>query len=289
MFCKTNIYSQELYCNVQVVAQQIQTTEKRVFETMQNAITEFINARNWTNYSYTVDERIECSILINITDRPSHESFKGTIQIQAKRPVYNSSYSTMLLNHIDKDFTFNYAENQSLDFSENANLSNLTSTIAFYAYIIIGLDFDSFSPLGGESFFTKAQNIVNLAQSSSDAGWKAYENNKNRYWVCENLLNPIFKPLRQASYSYHRQGLDIMYDKLEPGRNKILEALELLPKVNREKPGSILMQQFFNAKSDEIVSIFSKATPQDKSRILKVVNEIDPSNASKYKTITDSK
>jgi len=282
------VHTQELYCNVQVMAPQIQMTDKSIFEDMQKSLLEFINGKKWTNYNYKVNEKIECNILINVTEQISTDKFKGSIQIQSRRPIYGSSYNSTLFNYIDKDFEFEYSKFYHLEYVENSSNPNLVSVVAFYVYIILGLDFDSFSLYGGDIYYQKAQTIVSNSQGASEPGWKAYESQKNRYWLIENMTNPIFKPLRQCIYVYHRLGMDVMYDKLESGRMKVLEALELLPQVHREKPSSLFMQVFFLAKSDEIVNIFSGANSPEKTRVMKVLNEVDVANMSKlskYKNI----
>jgi hypothetical protein len=281
---KTSL-SQELNCKVQVLSQQIVGTDKRVFEALQSAIFEFINNKKWTTDAFKNNERIDCSILINITERPAIDQFKGTFQIQARRPVFKSSYNTVLLNNNDNDFQFTYLENQPLEFTENTHLSNLTSVLAFYAYFVIGLDYDSFSLNGGTPYFQKALSVVNTAQSSSDIGWKAFDGNKNRYWLVNNMLDASFIPLRECMYKYHRLGLDIMTDNQEGGREAISESIEELKKVHEIKPLSFSVQVFFNAKADEIINIYSNATNDEKTKIITLLNEIDPTNSNKYQKI----
>ena len=281
-------FSQELNCKVQVLSQSIQGTDKRVFETLQTAIYEFMNNRKWTNDVFKINERIDCSILINITERISTEEFKATLQIQARRPVFKSSYNTVLLNNNDNDFQFKYQEGQPLEFTENTHLSNLTSVLAFYAYFMIGLDYDSFSLDGGTPYFQKALAIVNNAQSSSDLGWKAFDGSKNRYWLINNMLDASFVSLRECMYKYHRLGLDVMVDNKESGRAEILESLEELKNVHQIKPLSYSLQVFFIAKSDEIINIFSGAFSDEKAKIVNLLNEIDPTNSNKYQKILAS-
>jgi hypothetical protein len=280
-----NNYSQELNCKVQIETQKISNTDKRIYNIMQTAIAEFLNNRRWTNDNFQNKERIECNILINITERPSNEQFKGTLQIQSSRPVFNTSYASPLINYLDNDISFNYVENQSLEFSDNSYSSNLTSTLGYYAYLIIGLDYDSFSLNGGSSFFQKALSIANAAQSSDDVGWKAYGNNDNRYWLISNMLDASFIPLRECMYNYHRKGLDIMYNDQELGRKTIYESLESLNKIYEIKPSSFNLKVFFTAKSDEIVNLFSSANPDEKGKIIALLNRIDASNSNKYQKI----
>ena len=277
--------SQELNCKVQVLSQSIQGTDKSVFETLQTAIFEFMNNKKWTNDAFKINERIDCSILINITERPSTDDFKATLQVQAHRPVFKSSYNSVLINNNDNDFQFKYLENQPLEFTENLHLSNLTSVLAYYAYVIIGLDYDSFSIDGGTPYLQKALAVVNNAQSGSDLGWKAFDGNKNRYWLINNMLDASFVPLRECMYKYHRLGMDLMVDDKESGRIAITEALGELRKVHQMKPLSYSLQVFFNAKSAEIINIFSGAFSDEKAKVVNLLNEIDPTNSNKYQKI----
>lgn len=285
IFILKTSFSQELNCKVQVLSQQVAGTDKRVFETLQTAIFEFMNNKKWTTDAFKNNERIDCSILINITERVSTDEFKATIQLQALRPVFKSSYNSMLLNTNDKDFQFKYLESQPLEFTENSHQSNLTSVLAFYAYFIIGLDYDSFSLDGGTPYLQKALTIVNTAQNSSDIGWKAFDSNKNRYWLINNMLDASFVPIRDCMYKYHRLGLDVMADDKEGGREVISASLEELRKVHQIKPLSFSLQVFFNAKSDEIINIYSGAFTDEKAKIVSLLNEIDPTNSNKYQKI----
>jgi hypothetical protein len=277
--------AQELNCKVQVLSQQVQGTDKRVFTTLQTAIFEFMNNKKWTNDQFKLDERIDCSILINVTERPSTDQFVATIQVQSRRPVFKSSYNSVLLNYNDNDFQFSYLENQPLEFNENQFTTNLTSVLGFYAYMIIGMDYDTFSPSGGTTYLQKAQNIVNNAQNASEPGWRAFESNKNRYWLITNMLDAPFVNIRECMYNYHRKGLDEMVTNKEGGRANLLEALESLRKVHQARPLSFAMQVFFNAKSDEIINIFSGAFADEKSKVMTLLNDIDPTNSNKYQKI----
>jgi hypothetical protein len=263
----------------------VQGTDKRVFTTLQTAIFEFMNNKKWTNDQFKLDERIDCSILINVTERPSTDQFVATIQVQSRRPVFKSSYNSVLLNYNDNDFQFSYLENQPLEFNENQFTTNLTSVLGFYAYMIIGMDYDTFSPSGGTTYLQKAQNIVNNAQNTSEPGWRAFESNKNRYWLITNMLDAPFVNIRECMYNYHRKGLDEMVTNKEGGRANLLEALESLRKVHQARPLSFAMQVFFNAKSDEIINIFSGAFADEKSKVMTLLNDIDPTNSNKYQKI----
>lgn len=283
-----HLIAQELRCNISISAQKIQGANRTVFETMQSDLYEFMNNRKWTDQKFAMDERIECSFFINLDKQISSDEFTGTIKVQARRPVFNSSYETMLLNINDNDFDAKYIEYQTLEFNETSNKDNLTNILAYYAYIILGMDYDSFSPEGGTEFFQKAQTIVNNSQSAREKGWKAYESERNRYWLVENILNKSYSGFRSTTYQYHRQGLDIMYDKSPEGRAAIAESLKSIQKVFRSRPSLYILQVFFDAKSDELVNVFSKSFPDEKNRVSVILNECDPSNGSKYEKILKS-
>jgi hypothetical protein len=280
------IDAQELNCNVSLNSSQIQGTNKDIFNTLRNAIADFMNNTVWTNAVFDVSERIECNMLINITEQITTVSYKGTIQVQARRPVYGSAYNTVLFNYVDNDFQFKYTEFDPLEFSENAHLSNLTSMLAFYSYILIGLDFDSFSHNGGDPYFQKADRIVNNASNSSDPGWKAFDDKgrKNRYWLVNNLQNKEYEPLRLFNYTYHRLGIDVMGQSLEKGRMIIKDAVIELEKFYDSKPDPFMyyFQIVLDSKADEIVQIFSQASPEDKKKIFNIMVKVDPASPSKY-------
>jgi hypothetical protein len=291
--CFTLIYcisdAQDINCNVTVTTPQVQQTDKTIFTTMQKAINEFVKNRKWTPYNFKPEERIECNMQINITERISVNEFKGTIQMQARRPVYKTAYNTVLLNYIDKDFQFKYEETQPLQFDESTNLSDLTSMLAFYINVILGINFDTFSQNGGTQFYTVAQTIVNNAQNSPEPGWKSFESMKNRYWLIENLTNPNYQSFRDALYKYYRLGLDVMYDNIQKGRQEVLESFESLKKVNNEKPGLFLMNIYMFGKVDEIVKLFSEAPQNEREIAVKSLGEFDPANSSKYSAILNNK
>ncbi|MFT6209915.1 MAG: hypothetical protein ACJAYA_000526 [Bacteroidia bacterium] len=280
--------AQELNCTVSVISPGVQNTEKRIFETLQNNLREFMNSTRWTNDAFALEERIECSILITVTERISTDRFKASMQVQSSRPAYMSSYNTVMLNVNDQDFTFQYVENQLIQFQENQHINQLTSVMAFYAYMIIGADYDSFSPKGGEAFFQKALQIVNNAQSESERGWKAFESTKNRYWLVENMLNARYESFRNVVYKYHREGLDMMQSDLETGRRAIAECIEPLKVIRLDQPNSYLLTVFFTAKVDELVNIFKESFPDVKTRVANDLMQMDPANANKYQEIIKS-
>jgi hypothetical protein len=279
------IQAQEFVCDIRVSAQSIEGTDRRVFEALQSSLYEFMNNRKWSNINIKNQERIECSILLTVKDRISSDEFKGSLNLILRRPVHNSSYNSILLNYVDENFQFRYIESQTLDYNENTFSSNLTSTLAFYAYMYLGLDFDSFSLYGGDPFFKAAEAIVNSAQNATEKGWKAFDGNRNRYWMVENLQNATYRPLRQFLYEYHRLGLDIMSEKPDEGRAKIGETLAYLNTVNSNRPGLFLLQLIIDAKRDEIIKVFSKGSPQEKTKAVNIMREIDPANSSAYEKI----
>ena len=282
------VFGQELRCNVQVVSSQIQGTNKQVFQTLQNAIYEFMNNTAWTNHVYSNEERIECNIMINLQDHIGDE-FKGSIQVQSRRPVYNTSYNTTVLNFKDDDIKFNYVEFEPLEFNITEHRSNLTSILAYYAYIIIGLDYDTFSLLGGTEFFQNAERVVTNALNSPEKGWKAFESRKNRYWLVENILNDRYKGVREFLYRYHRLGLDVMESKEAKGRSEIAESLKLLQKVYRQKPDPYLF--FYDlimiAKSVELIIVFSESFMTEADVVYIILVEIDPARSDQYKKIKE--
>lgn len=284
----TTVKAQELRCNITVSSQKIQGANKQLFRTMQNDIYEFMNNRKWTNHVYTYDEKIRCNILIRLDEQISADEFKGSIQVQYTRPVFNSSYETTVLNIKDNDFHCRYVEFQPLEFNETSNRDNLTNILAFYAYTILGFDYDTFSPEGGTPYFEKAQAIVNNSQNAREKGWKAFESERNRYWLIENILNKSYSDFRSAMYTYHRLGLDLMAEKPEEGRSKIAESLRDIQKVFRRRPSVYILQIFFDAKADELVNVFSKSFPDERNRVMTILNEVDPSNGSKYQKIAES-
>jgi len=284
IFCYSSaVIAQELNCQVNVASPQIQgTTEKQIFEQLQKAIFEFMNNTKWTKDNYTTSERIDCSILINITQKLGVDEYKATIQVQSRRPVFKSSYFSPAVNYIDENFTFKFQQFQQLEFNLNTYSTNLTSVLSFYAFIILANDYDTFSNLGGTEYFQKAQIIVANAQSSGEIGWKSQETNKNRYWIPENALQPVFIPIRECMYKYHRLGLDIMFDKPDEGRSEILKSMDLLVGVYKNRPATFIMELFFNAKSDEIVNVFSKGLPDEKTKVVQTLTTVDPANTSKW-------
>lgn len=282
------VLGQEFNCQVQVNAPQVEGSEKKIFQTMQQALYEFVNNKKWTNYIYRPEERIECSMMITVSERLSSDQFNAKINIVLKRPVYKTSYNTTLLNYLDKDFSFKYVEFEPLDFNDDTYTSNLTSTVAFYLYIFLGVDADSYSRFGGTPYYEKARAVVTAAQNAPERGWKAFESMKNRYWLVENMLNNVYSPLREGIYQYHRLGLDIMTENIDLGRSGINDCLENFQRAGREKPGLFILQLMMDAKRDELINAYSQASPMDKTKAINILKELDPANSSKYQQIMQS-
>jgi hypothetical protein len=286
----TNIsFAQELRCNISVNSNKLTGSNKNVFRSMQTDLYEFMNNKKWTKHTFSNSERIECNITIQVTRQVSNDEYEATLNIQSKRPVFNSSYKTTILNIQDEIFRFKYQEFQAIEFAETGNKENLTSVLAYYAYVIIGFDYDTFSPSGGTEYFERARQIVNESQSAEGVGgkngWKAFESDYNRYWLVENMLNKSYAPYRECLYRYHRKGLDAMADGVEAGRAEIADCLKLIQKVFRTRSKLYITQVFFDSKSDELINIFSQSFADEQTRVVTILSECDPSNATKYEVI----
>jgi hypothetical protein len=282
--------SQELNCNVQVSAQMIQGSNREIFVNMQRDIYEFINNTVWTNHVFSYAERIDCNMLINLTEQLSGDDFRGTIQIQLRRPAFNTTYNSTILNFVDNNFQFKYVEFQTLEFDPSAHRANLISVLAYYVYIIIGVDYDSYSLLGGTEFFQMAEKIVTNAQNAPEPGWKPYDGsrNRNRYWLVKNILDKEYEGIRDFLYEYDINGLDRLESRVSEARNSMAESLKLIQNVFRKKPDPFMyfLQIIIDAKSEEIINIFLGAFPEERSRVVQIMTEIDPANKSKYEKIT---
>jgi hypothetical protein len=283
---------QELNCNVQISAQRIQGSNRQVFESMQRDLFEFMNNTVWTNHVFSYAERIDCNILINLNDQLSADEFRGTIQVQLSRPVFNTTYKSTMLNFIDNSFQFKYVEFQPLEFDPSTYRSSLVSVLAYYTYMILGFDYDTFSPLGGTEFYQMAEKIVTTAQNAPEPGWKPYDGsrNRNRYWLVKNALDKEYEGVRQFLYEYNMNGLDKMESKIAEARTSMVESLKLVQDVYRKKPDPFmyLVQVIMDAKSDELINIFSGAFPEEKSRVVQILTEIDPANKAKYEKINSA-
>lgn len=283
--------AQELNCKTIVIAEQIQGTDPKVFKTMEQSITEFVNARKWGSDNFENKEKIECvfTIIINKQLEGVEGGFSGRLSIQATRPVYNTTYTTNLVNFVDKDVAFKYIQYQPIEFNDNrvagndALASNLSALISYYCYFILGLDYDSFALKSGSEFYNKALNIVNNApEHKMIVGWKAAESQRNRFWLSDQIMNNRFANMREVIYKYHRLGLDVLSTDEEAGRLVINNAFNTLMLVNNENPSTMLMQFFFNAKSEEVLNFLAKTSPQDKQKLIPILSSLDVSNANKY-------
>lgn len=281
----SGLFAQEFSCKVQINTQQVQGFDRSVVSNLKTAISDFMNNRKWTNYSFAPEERIECTLLFNVSQIISSDEFKGTFSIVMQRPVYKTDYRSPLLNMIDKNIQFKYQPSQAMNFSENTFSNNLTSLLAFYSYMMLGIDFDSFAPDGGTVFYEKAMTVVQTAQNSGFTGWQSYESEKNRYHFVEQFLNKAYEPLRTFLYQYHRKGLDVMADNLPEGRKAILNSLSLLKKVYDKRPGLYDMQLILDAKRSEIINTFSKASPTEKNTMIRILSEVDAPNGIRYREV----
>jgi hypothetical protein len=289
LFCFSyHVYSQELNCNIAINSDQVQGTNKSVFNTLQKSVSEFVNNRKWTEMSFLTNERIECTMTI-IVKSVDGDNFTAEIQVQSRRPVYNSNYNTTLFNFKDNDFTFTYKEFEPLEWNESTISSNLTAVLAYYAYIIIGYDMDSFSRLGGTPFFQAAENIVNSAQGSNLPGWKAFESSRNRYALVNNLTDEAFKNFRNFFYEYHRLGLDEMSNNPVNARARIAQGIPVLRETNRARPSAVVISTFLDAKSDELINIFSKGTDKEKALVVEILSDVNPTQTQKYEQILNKK
>ncbi len=281
--------AQELNCKVSINYSQIQGTNTQVFKTLETALKEFINDRKWTSAQYGVAERISCNMNITVKEYAETGTFKCELIVQANRPVFDANYNTTLLNFKDVNFNFSYLEYDPLELKDNQIDNNLTAVIAYYAYLIIGLDMDSMAPLGGTDVLRTAESIVTAAQSLSETGWKAFEDSRNRHGIINDYLDEGMKPYRQMMYDYHRLGLDEMAQNADRGRAKITNSLEELKKAKENKPMSALPQLFTETKKDELVNIYSKGTQTEKEEVYNMLVDINPGQTNDWEKIKSSK
>lgn len=282
--------AQELRARVTVASNRVSSNvDKKAFKTLETALNNFVNNRKWTNDSYGVSEKIDCNFLLNLESTSDANVYKASLTIQSGRPVFNSSYISPVINYQDADIVFKYIEFQQLEFNDSRVsgteplVSNLTAVFAYWINIILGFDYDSFSPGGGKVYFQKAQNIVNNAPEGRDiSGWKAFDGNRNRYWLSENLLNSKYNIIHDVIYNYYRLGMDKLYDQEAVGRSQILNTLSMLNTFNAENSNTMILQFFFQSKSQELIKIFSKAPPQDRAKAVDYLKRLDASSASKY-------
>jgi len=274
---------------VNINSAKAQQADPAVFESMEKAIREFINQRDWIDDKFQPEERIKGSIQITISDETSANSFQADMAIQATRPTYGSTYETAILNHVDKDIRFTFEQFEPLIYTQNVFNDNLSSIVSFYVYMILGLDYDTFSPYGGNPYYLLAQEVMNaIPPQAAEAagGWRSLDGNRNRFWFLDNLLNPKVKPYRRAMYDYHRQGLDLMSSDVETGKATILAALSAVDEVHKAYPNSMIIQMFSNTKPEEIIEIFKVGSREQKSKISQIMTRLDPSRANKYRQIS---
>ena len=285
------VKAQELVAKVTVIASRVNTTvDKRIFITLQTQLNNLMNTRKWTNDVFQQNEKIECSFILNIESIVEPNVYKATLTVQAARPVYNSSYQCALVNFLDAEVTFKYQEFQPVEFNESRIqgndpvAANLTAIFAYYAYMIIGLDYDSFSPKGGEAFFRKAQNIVNNAPEGKGlSGWRVFDGLRNRYWLNENLINNRYNIVHDVIYSYYRAGMDKWYDNEEEARKNTMQSLIQMQAFNKENANTMILQFFMQGKMQELIALFKKGTPEERSRAIQVLSELDIINGPAYK------
>jgi len=288
-FLGTFSQAQELNCQVTLVTDaklEVTTVDKEVLEQLKQVVNDFMNNTQWTKDKFKTEERINCNIQLQISKIPSQGVYEGAMQIQSSRTAFNSSFNTTVFNFQDANISFAYSRNSIISYAPNQYRDNLTSVLAFYAYFIIGMDYDSFGLKGGTTYFNEAQQIVSLAQSSGASGWKSNEQGKrNRYWLVDNVLHQLFEPLRECNYEYHRKGLDKLYENKDLARKAMFEALNKLNKVITTRPNSINVLNFVQAKLIELKNLYADAEMKDKNEIVNLLKKIDPANASKYMEI----
>ena len=282
-FIGITVYSQQLNCTVTVDSKQITNVNQQIFKSLQTSLTDFINKTDWTGQLLKQNEKINCSIYITLNSG-STDQFSGTIQVQSSRPIFDSTYSSPVFNFNDKDFNFRYVEFENLIYNPNTFDSNLVAVIAYYCHIILGMDADSFVEQSGTSYLEAAQNIATLAQQSGYKGWTQTEGNQNRYFLISDLLSPTFSPIRSVSFQYH-SALDAMTKDLKSAKENVKTALISLNKVHAVRPNAFLTRVFFDAKSDEIVSIFSAGPSISISDLVDNLNRVSPMNSSKWSSI----
>ncbi len=285
-----SVTAQELNARVTVVATRVNNAvNKNAFLTLQTALNNFLNNRKWTSEPFTAAEKIDCNFLLNLESTDDINVYRGSLTVQAARPVFNTSYVSPLINFKDDDLIFKYVEFQQLDFNENrvtgndALVSNLTAVFGYYAYMILAFDFASFSPHGGDAYFQKAQNVVNNAPDGRNiSGWKAFDSRRNRYWLTENMLNTRYSIMHDVFYNYYRLGMDKLYEDDTKARSEMLNVLNLLDNFNKDNPNTMVNQFFFQGKFTELINVFSKASPADKARAKELLVKLDLTNANKY-------
>jgi len=284
LFLSEQFYSQELNAQVIVNSDLVNQTNQQIFKTLERSLNEFINTQVWTNQEFLTQEKITCSFVFNLSAY-SNDQFEATLQVQSQRPVFNTNYDSPVLNFLDKDIVFSYQEFQPLFFNTSSFESNLVSLISFYAYVILGLDADSFTPNGGNPYFETARQIVNLAQNTSRKGWKPSDGIRNRFWLIDGLRSNAFREYRQVLYAYHRNGLDQMTTDPVAGKQALMESIQQLEPLYQRRPDTFLIQIFFDAKVEEIVNIFTEGPKVDFKKTEVVLKKIAPFFGARWKQI----
>lgn len=289
-FATLSLSAQELKCQVTLNSDQIEGSNKQMFTTLKQSIEEYLNQNKWTNMTVMEQEKIDCSMMITVNSVTTEGLFKCTMQLQSRRPVYNTGYMTPVLNFMDQNFNFTYQEFDRLEWQQSTFTTNLTAMLAYYVYLIIGMDLDTYQRLGGTPMFQQCENIVNLCQSASmdqseQKGWIAFESNRSRYALINNLMDEAFRDYRGYIYEYHRLGLDMMAANVANGRAKIAEGIEVLRTANRARPATYVVQTFIDAKSDEMVEIFKQGTPAEKKKVTETLVAVDPTHSDRYESI----
>jgi hypothetical protein len=279
------LQAQELNARISINSDRIQGTNRNVFTTLERALNQFINGTRWSSTTFATNERIDCSFSVIILEQPTDNTFRAELLIQASRPVYNSSYITTLLNHRDTKFDFEYMENNTLQMQQNTLNSNLEAVIAFYANLILALDFDSFSPMGGSVFFRQAQNIATMAQSTGWGGWSAFDDTKSRGSIITAYTDESLRNYHDLGYTYHRKGLDEMAANPDRARITILSAVPVLKEIRQIRSSEMLLQMFADAKLDELVSIAEKATPDEKKELYDLLRNIYPTMSNQLEPL----
>ncbi len=274
----------ELNCSVSIDAESIESTEKDIFQQLKSEITQFMNNRKWTEDEFLPEERITCNLIITITSY-SGNNYQATAMVQSSRPMFNTNKETVILKFLDRRFNFSYTEGQALNYSENTFTDNLTGMLSFYAYVILGLDYDSFGKLGGTKYLEKARDLALMAQTQVGDAWDPAQDPNNRYWLITNLNNQQFIPFTEGLYSYHRLGLDKFLINPEESRKEVTGMLDKLKGVYNLNPSSVVIKNFFNAKVDELVNIYQKAAPEVKEKVVPTLKLMDPLNSEKYNKI----
>lgn len=276
--------AQELNCNVEINTSQVQNVNKQVFETLQSAINDYMNTTKFTGAKFNANEKIECKLFFTIKEQ-NDTKIAGDLQVQSTRPVYNSTYSSTILNFKDTKIEFEYQENEPLVFNENNMESNLTAILNYYAYLIIALDFDTFGPRGGDPYWERVDQVVRMAQSSGESGWKQFEDTKNRAAVLSAFTDPATSTLRDMLYNYHRKGLDEMSVSPDKGRSQITQSLDALKAVYDVAPMSVGLSLFKDAKLDELVNVYTKGTQDERDRVYELLYGLYPTEQTRLDMI----